>query len=178
MCSRSLLRPCTQINTNTSLRKMARVQYMASLRLTTARERTMRVCIHSSFATAGHPYGALLDSTSPATFVNSNALGTMMYSGAANESCVAQPRAASGEDSGKRKRSTFRKLSADVCSYPDTVPTAPLTVCDQVIPANTTRHQLLLGRDSFMVYHTRDCVTAPPSRRPLFRRTVAYAPRY
>ncbi|CAB1107122.1 unnamed protein product [Ectocarpus sp. CCAP 1310/34] len=48
-----------------------------------------KVRIHSGSATSGYRCGALLDSGSPATFVNRNALGNMRATGCATQDCVA-----------------------------------------------------------------------------------------
>lgn len=117
---------------------------------------TTQVRIDSSFATAGHTCGALLDTSSRTAFINSNDLDTVMNSGTATGSRVVTASNLSWAGFGK---SQWHKTPKTTCIsmhlYHDTVPAASLAVRGHVVLAKTTQQPLQLGLDSFMRYDTR-----------------------
>ena len=99
---------------------------------------TTRVRLHSGIATVGYHCGALLDSGSPASFITSNALGTMLASGAVSEQfiIISNIRSWGGFGSAKALKTSIM-VGLTVQFYHRADPSAALAVWCHVVPANS-----------------------------------------
>ena len=130
---------------------------------------TTRVKIHAGPAKSQYGCAALLDSGSPATFINSNAVGTLKAMGAISEACISHGNSRSWGGFGKSESlQTSDTVRLSVQFFHGDTPSASLAVWAHIVPANTMQFPILLGRDSFMRFNTRTYRMLPP--RPLDNR--------
>ena len=99
---------------------------------------------------------ALLDTGSHQSFIHQGAFDQMVATGAADASCVRSttPRTRSGFGS-RQLLSTHRQARMTVQFNHNGTPSASLAVWMYIIPNETKRCPLLLGRDSRMCFHPR-----------------------
>ena len=107
---------------------------------------------------------ALLDTGSPQSFIHQGGFEQMVATGAADESYVRStpPRSWSGFGSHK-PLNTNRQARLTVQFYHNNTPSASLAVWEYVVPNKTMRCPLLLGRDSWMRFHSRSYRTLAPA---------------
>ena len=107
---------------------------------------------------------ALLDTGSPQSFIHQGAFEQMVATGAAAESYVRStpPRSWSGFGS-HEPLNTNRQARLTVQFYNNNTPSASLAVWIYIIPNKTMRCPLLLGRDSWMRFHSRSYQTLVPA---------------
>ena len=121
-----------------------------------------------SGASATSPFHcrALLDTGSPQSFIHQGAFDQMVATGAADESYVraTTPRSWSGFGS-QELLSTNRQARMTIQFYHNNTPSASLAVWMYIVPNNKTmRCPLLLGRDSWMRFHTRSYQKLAPTQ--------------
>ena len=99
---------------------------------------------------------ALLDTGSPQSFIHQGVFEQMVATGAADESYVRSttPRSWSGFGS-QESLNTNRQARLTVQFYHNDTPSASLAVWIYIVPNRTMRCPLLLGRDSWMRFHSR-----------------------
>ena len=102
----------------------------------------------------------LLDTGSPQSLIHQGAFEQMVATGAANESHVRStpPRSWSGFDS-HEPLNTNRQARLTVQFYHNNTPSVSLAVRIYIVPNKTVRCPLLLGRDSWMRFHSRSYQT-------------------
>ena len=107
---------------------------------------------------------ALLDTGSPQSFIHQGAFEKMVATGAADESYVRStpPRSWSGFDS-QEPLNTNRQARLTVQVYHNNTSSASLAVWIYIVPNRTMRCPLLLGRDSWMRFHSRSYQTLAPA---------------
>ena len=103
---------------------------------------------------------ALLDTGSPQSFIHQGAFDQMVATGAADASCVRSttPRTWSGFRS-RQLLSTHRQARMTVQFNHNGSPSASLAVWMYIVPNETMRCPLLLGRDSWMRFHSHSYQT-------------------
>ena len=113
-------------------------------------------------ATSRFKCRALLDTGSPQSFIHQGAFDQMVASGAADASYVrtTTPRSWSGFGS-RQLLSTHKQARMSIQFHHDGVPSASLAVWMYIVPNETMRCPLLLGRDSWMRFHSRSYQTLP-----------------
>ena len=106
---------------------------------------------------------ALLDTGSPQSFIHQGAFDQMVATDAADASCVRSttPRTWSGFGS-RQLLSTHRQARMTVQFNHSGSPSTPLSVWMYIVPKETMRCPLLLGRDSWMRFHSRSYQTLSP----------------
>ena len=106
---------------------------------------------------------ALLDTVSPQPFIHQGAFDQMVATGAADASCVRSttPRTWSGFGS-RQLLSTHRQARMTIQFNHNGSPSASLAVWMYIVPTETMRYPLLLGRDNWMRFHSRSYQTLPP----------------
>ena len=106
---------------------------------------------------------ALLDTGSPQSFIHQGAFDQMIALGAADASCVRSttPRTWSGFGS-RQLLSTNQQARMTVQFHHNGTASASLAVWMYIVPNETMRCPLLLGRDSWMRFHSRSYQTPPP----------------
>ena len=106
---------------------------------------------------------ALLDTGSPQPFIHQGAFDQMVATGAADASCVRSttPRTWSGFGS-RQLLSTHQQARMTIQFNHNGSPSAPLAVLMYIVPNETMRCPLLLGRDSWMHFHSRSYQTLSP----------------
>ena len=111
-------------------------------------------------ATSQFPCRALLDTGSPQSFKHQGAFEQMVVTGAADESYVRSttPRSWSGFGS-QEPLNTNRQARLTVQFYHNDTPSASLPVWIYIVPNRTMRCPILLGRDSWMRFHSRSYQT-------------------
>ena len=99
---------------------------------------------------------ALLNTGSPQSFIHQGAFEQMVATGAADEPYVRStpPRSWSGLGS-QEPINTNRQARLTVQFYHNNTPSASLAVWIYIVPNKTMRCPLLLGRDSWMRFHSR-----------------------
>ena len=107
---------------------------------------------------------ALLDTGSPQSFIHQGAFDQMVATGAADESYVRSttPRSWSGFGS-QELLSTNRQARMTIQFYHNDTPSASLAVWIYIVPNETMRCPLLLGRNSWMRFHSRSYQTLTPT---------------
>jgi len=132
---------------------------------------TTKVKIHAGPATCQYGCIAQLDSGSPATFINSNAVGTLKAMGAISDDCITNNTNRSWGGFGQAQPlQTTRKIRLSVQFLHNDAPSASLAVWAHIVPANTMEFPILMGRDSFMRFTVRNYRTLPP--QPLDTRVM------
>ena len=106
---------------------------------------------------------ALLDTGSPQSFIHQGAFDQMVAMGAADASCIRSttPKTWSGFGS-QQLLSTNRQARMTVQFNHNGTTSASLAVWMYIVPNATMRCPLLLGRDSWMRFHSRSYQTLPP----------------
>ena len=118
---------------------------------------TTLLSLHSGVSTTSRFYcRALLDTGSPQLFIHQGAFDQMVATGTADASCVRStaPRTWSGFGS-RQLLSTHRQTRMTVQFNHNGTPSASLAVWIYIVPNETMRCSLLLGRDSWMRFHSR-----------------------
>ena len=125
---------------------------------------TLSSLTSGAWATSQFPCCALLDTGSPQSFIHQGAFDQMVATGAADESYVRSttPRSWSGFGS-QELLSTNRQARMTVQFYHNDTPSASLAVWICIVPNETMRCPLLLGRDSWMRFHSRSYQTLTPT---------------
>ena len=105
----------------------------------------------------------LLDTGSPQSFIHQGTFDQMIATGAADASCVRSttPRTWSGFES-RQLLSTHQQARMTIHFNHNGSPSASLAVWMYVVPNDTVRCPLLLGRDSWMHFHSRPYQTLSP----------------
>ena len=125
---------------------------------------TTLLSLHSGVsATSRFNCCALLDTGSPQSFIHQGAFDQRVASGAADASCVRSttPRTWSGFGS-RQLLSTNQQARMTVQFHHNGTASASLAVWMYIVPNETMRCPLLLGRDSWMRFHSRSYQTLPP----------------
>ena len=118
---------------------------------------TTLLSLHSGvFTTSRSNCRGLLDTGSPQSFIHQEAFDQMVVTGAANASCVRSttPRTWSGFES-RQLLSTHRQARMTAQFNHNGTPSTFLAVWMYIVPNETMRCPLLLGRDSWMRFHSR-----------------------
>ena len=103
---------------------------------------------------------ALLDTGSPQSFILQGAFDQMVATGAADESYVRATTPRSWNSFGSQELlSTNRQARMTIQFYHNNTPSASLAVWMHIVSNRTMRCPLLLGRDSWMRFHTRSYQT-------------------
>ena len=107
---------------------------------------------------------ALLDTGFPQSFIHQGAFEQMVATGAADESYVRStpPRSWNGFGS-QEPLNTNRQACLSIHFYHNDAPSASLAVWIYIVPNKTMRCSLLLGRDSWMRFHSRSYQTLAPT---------------
>ena len=118
---------------------------------------TTRVKLHSGpTATAQHSCIALLDSRSPASFINETVVQQMLDAGALSAGCVRDlPARTWGGFGDGPALTTTRSVRLSVTFTHGDLSTASLATWASVVPPSTMSHQVLLGLDSFGRFPSR-----------------------
>ena len=125
---------------------------------------TTLLSLHSGVSTTSRfNCRALLDTGSLQSFIHQGAFDKMVAAGAADASCVRSitPRTWSGFGS-RQLLSTHRQARMTVQFDHNGTPSASLSVWMYIVPNETMRCPLLLGRDSWMRFHSRTYQTLSP----------------
>ena len=125
---------------------------------------TTLLTLHSGVsATSRFDCRALLDTRSPQSFIHQGASDQMVAMGAADASCIRSttPKTWSGFGS-QQLLSTNRQARMTVQFNHNGTTSASLAVWMYIVPNATMRCTLLLGRDSWMRFHSRSYQTLPP----------------
>ena len=125
---------------------------------------TTLLSLHSGVsATSRFNCRALLDTGSPQPFIHQGAFDQMVALGAADAPCVRSttPRTWSGFGS-RHLLSTNQQARMTVQFHHNGTASASLAVWMYIVPNETMRCPLLLGRDSWMRFHSRSYQTLPP----------------
>ena len=106
---------------------------------------------------------ALLDTGYPQSFIHQGAFDQMVATGAADASCVRSttPKMWSGFGS-RQLLSTHQQARMTIRFNHNGSPSASLAVWMYIVPNETMRCPLLLGRDSWMRFHSRSYQTLSP----------------
>ena len=106
---------------------------------------------------------ALLDTRSPQSFIHQGTFDQMVAMGAADASCVRSttPRTWSGFGS-RQLLSTHQQARMSIQFSHNGSPSASFAVWMYIVPNETMRCPLLLGRDSWMRFHSRYYQTLSP----------------
>ena len=125
---------------------------------------TTLLSLHSGVtATSRFNYRVLMDTGSPQSFIHQGAFDQMVALGAADASCVRSttPRTWSGFGS-RQLLSTNQQARMTVQFHHNGTASASLEVWMYIVPNETMRCPLLLGRDSWMRFSSRSYQTLPP----------------
>ena len=120
----------------------------------------------TSGASATSPFRcrALLDTGSPQSFIHQGAFDQMVATGAAAESYVRSTRPGSWSGFGSQELlSTNQQARMTIQFCHNDTPSASLAVWIYIVPNKTMRCPLLLGRNSWMRFHTRSYQTLAPT---------------
>ena len=125
---------------------------------------TTLLSLHSGVsATTRFNCRALLDTGSPQSFIHQGAFDQMVALGAADASCVRSTTPITWSGFGSRQLlSTNQQARMTVQFYHNGTASASLAVWMYIVPNKTMRCPLLLGRDSWMRFHSRSYETLPP----------------
>ena len=106
---------------------------------------------------------ALLDTGSPQSFIHRGAFDQMVATGAADASCVRSTTSRTWSGFGSQQPlSTNRQARMTVQLNHNGTTSASLAVSTYIVPNETMRCPLLLGRDSWMPFHSRSYQTLSP----------------
>ena len=106
---------------------------------------------------------ALLDTGSPQSFIHRRAFDQMVATGAADASCVRSTTSKTWSGFGSQQLlSTNQQARMTIQFHPNGSPSASLAVWMYIVPNETMRCPLLLGRDSWMRFHSRSYQTLSP----------------
>ena len=136
--------------------------------------------IHSGLVAMPLGCVALLDTGSPQTFINTHAFDSMKRAGASSAICERHTPPKSWGVFGKSPPlETSATVRFNVRFFHDDKPPASLTVWAYVVPSEAMKHDVLLGRASWMRFQDRFYRTMPPCPRTtrVSRRAHAAAPR-
>ena len=125
---------------------------------------TTLLTLHSGVsATSRFDCRALLDTGSPQSFIHQGAFDQIVAMGVADASCIRSttPRTWSGFGS-QQLISTNRQARMTVQFNHNGTTSASLAVWMYIVPNEAMRCPLLLGRDSWMRFHSRSYQTLPP----------------
>ena len=125
---------------------------------------TTSLSLHSGISTTSRfNCRALLDTGSTQSFIHQGAFDQMVATGAADASCVRSttPRTWSGFES-QQLLSTHRQARMTVQFNHDGTSSASLAVWMYIVPNETMQCPFLLGRDSWMRFHSRSYQTPSP----------------
>ena len=125
---------------------------------------TTLLSLHSGVSTTSRfNCRALLDTGSPQSFIHRGAFDEMVATGAADASCVLSitPKTWSGFGS-QQLLSTNQQARMTIQFPHNGSPSAYLAVWMYIVPNETMRCPLLLGRDSWMRFHSRSYQTLSP----------------
>ena len=125
---------------------------------------TTLLSLHSGVSTTSwFNCRALLDAGSPQSFIHQGAFDQMVATGAADASCVRSttPRTWSGFGS-RQLLSTYQQARMTIQFNHNGSPSASLAVWMYIVPNETMRCPLLIGRDSWMRFHSRSYQTLSP----------------
>ena len=125
---------------------------------------TTLLSLHSGVSTTSRfNCRALLDTGSPQSFIHQGAFDQMVATGAADASCVRSttPRTWSGFGS-RQPLGTHQQARITIQFNHNGSPSASLAVWMYIVPNETMRCPLLLGRDSWMRFHSRSYQTLSP----------------
>ena len=125
---------------------------------------TTLLTLHSGVsATSRFDCRALLDTESPQSFIHQGTFDQMVAMGAADPSCIRSitPKTWSGFGS-QQLLSTNRQARMTVQFHHNGTTSASLAVWMYIVPNETMRCPLLLGRDSWMRFPSRSYQTLPP----------------
>ena len=125
---------------------------------------TTLLSLHSGVSTTSRfHFRALLDTGFPQPFIHQGAFDQMVATGAADASCVrpTTPRTWSGFGS-RQLLSTHRQARMTIQFNHNGSPSASLAVWMYIVPNETMRCPLLVGRDSWMHFHSRSYQTLSP----------------
>ena len=107
---------------------------------------------------------ALLDTGSPQSFIHQGAFEQMVATGAADKFYVRSTPPRSWSRFGSQEPlNTNRQARLTVQFYHNDAPSASLTVWIYTVPNKTMRRSLLIGRDSWMRFHSRSYQTLKPT---------------
>ena len=124
---------------------------------------TAKVKVHAGPAKAQYGCAALLDSGSPATFIDSNAVATLRALNAISDDYIVDTTTRSWGGFGtSQSLRTSRMIRLSVQFFHGDRPSASLAVWAHIVPSNTMQYPILLGRDSFMRFNTRTYRSLPP----------------
>ena len=125
---------------------------------------TTLLSLHSGVsATSRFNCRALLDTGSPQSFIHEGAFDQMIASGAADASCVRSTTSRTWSGFGSRQLlSTNQQARMTVQFHHNGATSASLAVWMYIVPNETMRCPLLLGRDSWMRFPSRSYQTLPP----------------
>ena len=125
---------------------------------------TTLLTLHSEVsATSRFDCRALLDTRSPQSFIHQGAFDQMVAMGAADPSCIRSTTPKTWSDFGSQQLlSTNRQARMTVQFNHNGTTSASLAVWMYIVPNKTMRCLLLLGRDSWMRFHSRSYQTLPP----------------
>ena len=125
---------------------------------------TTLLALHSGVSTTSRfNCRVLLDKGSPQPFIRQGAFDQMAVIGATDASCVRSttPRTWSGFGS-RQLLSTHRQARITVQFNHNGTPSASLALRMYIVPNETVRCPLLLGRDSWVRFHSRSYQTLSP----------------
>ena len=125
---------------------------------------TTLLSLHSGVSTTSRfNCRALLDTGSPQSFIHRGAFDQMVATGAADASCVRSttPKTWSGFGS-QQLLSTNQQARMTIQFNYNGSPSASLAVWMYIVPNETMRCPLLLGRDSWMRFHSHSYQTLSP----------------
>ena len=125
---------------------------------------TTLLTLHSGVsATSRFDCRALLDTGSPQSFIHQGAFDQMVAMGAADASCIRSTAHRTWSCFGSQQLlSTNRQTRMTVQFNHNGTTSASLVVWMYIVPNKTMRCPLLLGRDSWMRFHSRSYQTLPP----------------
>ena len=125
---------------------------------------TTLLSLHSGvFTTSRFNCRALLDTGSPQSFIHKGAFDQMVATGAADASCVRPTTVRTWSGFGSRQLfSTHQQARMTIQFNHNGSPSASLVVWMYIVPNETMRYPLLLGRDSWMRFHSRSYQTLSP----------------
>ena len=125
---------------------------------------TTLLTLHSGVsATSRFDCRALLDTGSPQSFIHQGAFDQMVAMGAADPSCIRSTTHKTWSGFGSQQLlSTNRQARMTVQFNHNGTTSASLAVWMYIVPNGTMRCPLLLGRDSWMRFHSRSYQILPP----------------
>ena len=124
---------------------------------------TAKVKVHAGPARAQYGCAALLNSGSPATFINSGAVSTLRALNAISDDYIVDTTTRSwGRFGTSQSLRTSRMIRLSVQFFHGDQPLASLAVWAHIVPSNAMQYPILLGRDSSMRFNNRSYRSLPP----------------